>query len=186
MTQQTALATDLAAHGRDALAAWSAAVGKVAAPDLERGTPCSEFVVADLVDHVQRSMLLLAESAGTPLDAPSGPARPEQTVPLAEAALTAWERRGIDGAVPVGSRTVPAAQAYAIVLMELAVHSWDLEQALGEAAPDVPGQLVEYLLEQAPLLITPDRRGRAFGAPVAVGTHARPLDRLVAFTGRTP
>ncbi len=188
MTEQTALAAELAQYGRDALAAWSAAVGKVTADDLARPTPCSEFTVADLADHVRGSMQLLAGSAGTQLEAPPGLSPLEQTVPLAEAALAAWAARGVDGDAPVGSRALPAGQVYAIVLMELAVHGWDLERALGasDSVPDLPGPLVEHLLAQAELLITPDRRGKGFAEPVAIGSHARPLSQLVAFTGREP
>jgi uncharacterized protein (TIGR03086 family) len=186
MTQPTALAPELVRHGRAALAGWRTAAGHVTDADLDRATPCAEFSVADLVDHVQHSMLLLATTAGSRLEAAPGRASLAETLSLGEAALAAWEVRGIDGAVPVGSRTLAAEQAHAIVLMELAVHGWDLARAMNASAPELPDELLEYLLAQARLLITPDRRGRGFAAAVPVADDARLLDQLVAFTGRTP
>ena len=45
---------------------------------------------------------------------------------------------------------------------------------------------MEHLLAQAKVLITPDRRGKGFAEPVEIGSHARPFNQLVAFTGREP
>ena len=186
MTEPAGLTADLVEYGQDALAVWRAAVARVTPADLSRPTPCAEFTVADLADHVQRSMVLLAGAAGTELDVDAGRPSLEQSVPLAAAALAVWAQRGVDGSVPVGSLTYPAEKAYAIVLMELAVHGWDLDRALGAPAPELPGPLGDYLLAAAPQLITPDRRGRAFAEEVAVDVEAALVDRLVGFTGRRP
>lgn len=186
MTEPTGLGTDLVEYGRDALDVWRAAAARVTPSDLTRPTPCAEFTIADLADHVQRSMILLAGAAGSELVADADRSPIEQSVPLAEAALAVWAKRGVDGTVPVGSRTYPAERAYAIVLMELAVHGWDLDRATGAPAPALPGSLADYLLAAARQLITPDRRGRAFADEVAVGADAALVERLVAFTGRRP
>jgi uncharacterized protein (TIGR03086 family) len=86
---------------------------------------------------------------------------------------------------------LPAAQVYTIVLLELVVHGWDVARAMGTSADShvrfaVPTQVVDHLLGQAPVLITADKRGRAFAQAVEVGADAAPLERLIAFTGRTP
>lgn len=193
MTGQAAAATApraLIALGYSGLAACRDVVRRVTDFDLARPTPCAAFAVADLGEHLVRSMVLLAGTAGAELTAPNGTNLEERISPLAEATLAAWQGRGFEGDVVLGSRTLPAIQVYSIVLLELVVHGWDLARAIGGSSPPVafavPSDLVEYLLEQAPLLILPDKRGRAFADAVAVDADAAPLERLIAFTGRKP
>lgn len=171
--------------GAPALDAIQDVLHAITPDDLGRSTPCAEYDVAAVVDHVERSMVLLAGSAGAVLEA-AGPGTPEQRiVPLAAATLDAWTGRGLGGEVAVGSRTYPAELAYAIVLLELVVHGWDLATALGRAY-SVPAEVVDYLRRQVPRLITPERRGKAFAPEIPVAADAPALSALIAFTGRQP
>jgi uncharacterized protein (TIGR03086 family) len=178
---------DLTDHGHAALVACRWSLHRVTEADLARPTPCAEFTVADLADHLVKSMVLLAGSAGTELVPPEASMPAERILPLAEAALSAWAARGFDGEVPLGRRTAPAADVYSIVLLELVVHGWDLARALGhDELFDVPDPVVAHLSSVTPGLIRPEARGRGFADVVEVGSDATPLQRLIAFTGRTP
>jgi len=179
------LSPELAEWGSAALAACRAVLQRVTASDLGRATPCTEYSVAEVGDHLERSMVLLAGSAGAHLEPLGGATLDDRIAPLAEQSLSAWQQHGVDGSVPLGSRTLPAANVYDIVLLELVIHSWDVSRALGApTAFDPPADLVEHLIQQTPILIRPEARGRAFAEPAPVAADASALDRLVAFTGR--
>jgi uncharacterized protein (TIGR03086 family) len=177
--------------GHAALAACRSALRRVGNADLARPTPCAEYTLADLEEHLVRSMVLLGGCAGAQLGPADGATVDGRISPLGEATLSAWAARGLGGEVPLGSRMLPAEQVYTIVLLELVVHGWDVARAMSTSADSdldftVPTQVVDHLLGQAPVLITADKRGRAFAQAVEVAADAAPLQRLIAFTGRTP
>jgi uncharacterized protein (TIGR03086 family) len=174
----------LVRHGEQALSAFRAVLPSLGEAPRTRPTPCADFTVSDLGDHLVRSMVLLGGRAGATLDTPEGDPY-DAVVPLAQAALGAWAERGFDGEITGSSRTMPARLTYAIVPMELVVHGWDLATALGTEFV-VADDVVEYLLRQAPQLITPDRRGHGFADAVHVASDAPPLHQLIGFTGRQP
>jgi uncharacterized protein (TIGR03086 family) len=171
------------AYSAPALAACCRVLDEIEPSDLSAPTPCTDYDIAALLDHLTRSMVLLAGSAGVRLEAPVSGAPGQRVVVLAEATGRAWDERGLDGEVVVGSRTRPAALAHAIVLLELVVHGWDLAAALGRPY-SVDDEVVDHLLGHVPLLITPDKRGHGFAPEVPVPADAAPLARLIAVTGR--
>jgi uncharacterized protein (TIGR03086 family) len=147
-------------------------------------TPCSEYTVEDVAEHVARSMTLLASVAGGGCEATVG-SLDERISAAAMAALEAWRRRGVDGSVNIGRSVYPAHLALEIVPLELLVHGWDIAQGIG-ATLDVPSEIAEHVLSRARELVTADKRGKSFAAEVAVAPDAPPLERLIAFTGRVP
>jgi uncharacterized protein (TIGR03086 family) len=160
--------------------------------DLSRPSPCTEYTVGEVGQHVVRSMVLLASVASDPAAGlaagPVGPAAgslEEQVAVTTEAALTAWRRRGVGGTVAVGRSTLPASLAVEIIPMELLVHGWDMARATGQQI-DVPPEVADHLLGRARALVTEDKRGRSFAAEVPAGPQASALQRLIAFTGRVP
>ncbi len=178
---------DLTAHGRGALAACRWSLRRIGEADLGRPTPCADFTIADLADHLTRSMVLLAASAGAELVPQQAPTPAARILKLAEGALAAWQTRGYEGEVPLGSRTLPASNVYGIVLLELVVHGWDLARALdADSGFVVPDPVVAHLRELTPSLIRPEARGRGFAAAVEVGADVISLQQLIAFTGRKP
>jgi uncharacterized protein (TIGR03086 family) len=172
------------------LAACRPVLGRLTADDLGRPSPCSEYTVGEVGEHVVRSMVLLGSVAGASVAGASVAGAcegllDERVAASAGAALAAWRERGLGGSVAVGHSTLPASLAVEIIPMELLVHGWDLARATGsgiDVAPEVAG----YVLGRARLLITPDKRGRSFAAEVPAGPSATALERLIAFTGREP
>jgi uncharacterized protein (TIGR03086 family) len=180
------------------LAACRAVLGQLTEDDLSRPSPCAEYTVGEVGEHVVRSMVLLASVAGAQAGNPAagsvGPAAgsagsvgplEEQVAVTAEAALAAWRRRGLGGTVAVGRSTLPANLAVEIIPMELLVHGWDMARATGQQI-DVPPEVVDHVLGRAWELVTEDKRGRSFAAEVPAGPEATTLQRLIAFTGRVP
>jgi uncharacterized protein (TIGR03086 family) len=67
---------------------------------------------------------------------------------------------------------------------DLLVHCWDLATATGQPF-DPPADAVEHGLQTAQMMISPELRGGPFGTEVTAPSRATPIERLVAFTGRT-
>src|ERR1700756_5508969 len=144
------------------LAACRAVLGRLALSDLGRPSPCAEYTVGEVGEHVVRSMVLLASVAGAadPVAGAAEGSLEERVAVAAEAALAAWRRRGLDGSVAVGRSTLPGSLGVEIIPLELLVHGWDMARATGSAI-DVPPEVAEYVLGRARSLITPDKRGRS-------------------------
>jgi len=174
-------------HAAVTLAACRAVLGRLTEDDLSRPSPCTEYTVGEVGQHVVRSMVLLASVAAGPVDPAAGPvgSLEEQVAVTTEAALAAWRRRGLGGTVAVGRSTMPATLAVEIIPMELLVHGWDVARATGQQI-DVPPEVADHLLDRARELVTDDKRGRSFAAEVPAGPQASALQRLIAFTGRVP
>lgn len=167
------------------LPACRAVLQRLTEEDLSRPTPCTEYTVGDAGQHLVRSMVLLASVAGEQIGTPVAGSLDTTVAATAQAALAAWRDRGTDGSVAVGRSVLAASLAVEIIPLELLVHGWDIAHATGqdiEVTPEVAG----YVLERARELITSDKRGRTFAAEVPAGAGATVLQRLIAFTGRTP
>ena len=171
-------------HADEALAACLGVLRQLRQDALDRPTPCADFSVGDLGDHLSRSMTLLAGIAGRPPAVPAGAGLAGSVDVLARGAIAAWRERGTDGEVAVGRTVTPAPLAAEIVVLELVVHGWDFARAI-DVGYAVGDDLCRHVIEQARRLITDDKRGRGFAAAVEVAPDATPLTRLLAFTGRT-
>ncbi len=179
--------TDELHAAEDTLGILQRVLHPVAADDLSKRTPCSEYDVADLTAHLLKSIAGLGGMAGAEI-----PERDEsdsverQIVLAARPALDAWHRRGIDGTVPFGKGEMPAKTACGIFSVEFLVHAWDYAAALGHEL-NAPEPLSEYVLGLTRQVIRPEiRAGAGFDDPVDVPEDAGALEKLVAFTGRNP
>lgn len=148
-------------------------------------TPCTEFTVGDLLDHLVVSLRRLGAMAGAEVrDLPSAAAEPRVAF-VAQQTLEAWQGRGLEGTVKAGDNEMPATFAASILFLELLIHAWDLASATDQK-PEVADELGTYGLERAHEVISPSlRAGGSFADPVEIHAEAPVLDRLVAFSGRT-
>ena len=157
----------------------------IAEADYGRATICPEFSVAQLADHLVGSVTFLGTAAGaefSPTDATTLEAR---VAAAAQPMLEAWNARGLEGTVKLGSNEMPAAAALGIGSIEFLVHAWDFARATGQEVT-VPGGLAAHVLDVAGQIITPEvRSGGSFADAVPAGPDARVMDRLIGFTGRT-
>jgi uncharacterized protein (TIGR03086 family) len=174
---------------------------------LPRATPCPEWSLRALLEHMEDSLAAMHEALVLSCVGPDGPAEGgggggaagegadvggaggerdlvaalrERGCALLGALADADENLVWVGGYPVPVRIVASAGA-----IDVAVHGWDVGRACGTGVP-VPGDLALNLLRIAPLLVSEaDRPGR-FAEPVAVPPDAGPADRLLAYLGRDP
>ncbi|MGI5453624.1 TIGR03086 family metal-binding protein [Streptomyces sp. CA-249302] len=165
------------------------ALGSVAevAPDgLERGTPCGEWDLGELLGHLDDSLDALHEGlTGGRIGLVPGHPGADLACAFrtrACAVLGAWAagpgERVLVGELPLDVRVMAAVGA-----VEITVHGWDVAQACGRPRPIPPG-LAADLLPVARCVVATEDRGVRFAAPVAVPPSAGPDARLLAFLGR--
>jgi uncharacterized protein (TIGR03086 family) len=179
--------TDELAGAEATLGVLQRVVHPISSDELSNPTPCPEYDVAQLTDHLLTSIAILGGAAGAQLpERDSGDSVERQIIGAARPALDAWHHRGLDGTVRIGVNELPAALAVGIMSVEFLVHAWDYAAATGHPI-DVADSFTEHVHEVAKKVITPQGRARAgFADPVDVPDDAPPLDRLIAFTGRDP
>jgi uncharacterized protein (TIGR03086 family) len=159
----------------------------IAKDDESTQTPCREFDVAKLTDHLMNSITTIGGVAGAEFPKRDRDDSVERQVVLAaRPALDAWHRRGLEGTVPFGQGEAPAAMMVGVLSIEFLVHAWDYATALGREVI-APDSLSDYVLGLAHNIITPTGRASVgFDDPIEVPADAGALDRLIAYTGRRP
>ena len=149
-------------------------------PDvLDRPTPCTEWDVSTLTDHVindPRQFLLMVRGEQPDWTAPT----PHVTQAwsstfraVADDLVKAWRDLGDDP-------PLPPAMAFA----EFAVHDWDLATALGLPLDGLDPEVAELGLEFMQANLKPEMRTGAFGPEQPAPPDAGPYDRIAAFAGR--
>jgi uncharacterized protein (TIGR03086 family) len=162
-------------------------VHTIAADDLGKQTPCREFDIVGLTDHLMNSITAIGGAAGAeipPRDSSDSVER--QIILAARPALDAWRARGLDGTVQIGSNEAPANVMAGILSIEFLIHAWDYAQATGQKVQPTE-EVADFVFGLARKIITPQGRTNVgFDDPVDVPQDAPVFDRLIAFTGRTP
>jgi uncharacterized protein (TIGR03086 family) len=159
----------------------------IADDDLNKQTPCREFDVASLTDHLMNSITVLGGAAGAQFPERDRSDSVERQVVLAgRPALDAWKRRGLDGTVAFGDNEAPAKVMAGILSLEFLVHAWDYAAAVGREV-NAPDSLSDYVMGLARTIITPQGRSNAgFDEPIEMPEDAGSLEKLLAYTGRRP
>lgn len=158
----------------------------IGSDEWSKPTPCSEFDVAQLTDHLLNSITILGGAAGAAFPAgDAGDSSAAQVLAAGRPALDAWRSRGLDRAVTFGPNELPAKVAVGILALEFLVHAWDYATATGHTLA-APEPLAQYVLDRTQQILTPAGRATAgFDPPVEIADSAPALDRLIAFTGRS-
>jgi uncharacterized protein (TIGR03086 family) len=179
--------TDELASAEAALGALQHVLHPIARDELSKSTPCSEYDVMQLTDHLLNSITLLGGAAGADVpDRNTDYSVEQQVVGAARPTLDAWHRRGLNDTVTLGANELPATFAVSILTLEFLVHGWDYAAATKHPM-NVAEALADYALGLAQKVINPQTRATVgFADPVAVPDDASALDRLIAFTGRDP
>ena len=174
-----------------------ALIGSVSNDVLATQTPCSEWKVSGLVEHMTGVVTNFGRAFGggglTPPAAPSGDGATADSLSAAygqavDALLSAVKQPGVlDKPVKLPFGEMPGQRAVGIALADQMIHTWDLSKALGRPYK-MDDELAVMVLRGMHELIAanPGARGRAFGAEVACAENASAQDRLVAFSGRQP
>jgi uncharacterized protein (TIGR03086 family) len=167
---------------------------------LDVPTPCPDYTLGDLVDHLGGTALAFTGAAvkdtgeATTMG-PSGDAArltddwrtriPRDLNALAEA----WRDPGAwTGMTKAGGVDLPGEVAGLVALDELVVHGWDVARATRQAyEPNPPAlEAVHGFVAQFSEPGMEAAREGLFGPPVDVPDDAPLLDRVIGLTGRDP
>jgi uncharacterized protein (TIGR03086 family) len=167
-------------------------------PDqLDAPTPCAEFDVRGLLNHLLFwGPSLNAAAREEPVPPPAATESDVDLVgddwaadlgALLHDRAAAWrEPSAWTGTTTLGGpHEMPAVVIGAMVLAETVVHAWDLAQATGQAPSWDDGLLEEIhadLVRTAPM----GRDMGVYGPEVPVPSDAPLIDRVLGLTGRTP
>jgi uncharacterized protein (TIGR03086 family) len=175
-------------------------VGNVTDDMLGAPTPCPDYTLGDLVEHIGGMALAFTaaatkDTADTGAQGPSGDAsrlgddwRARIARDLA-ALADAWQDPAAwTGTTRAGGLDLPGEVAGLVVVDELVVHGWDVARASGQ-----PYECDEALLGAAHGFVSQfsgpgqeSSRDGLFGPVVEVPHDAPLLDRLVGLAGRDP
>ena len=155
-----------------------------ATDQLDARTPCDEWDVRTLLNHMldtQRYFLGAAKGEDT---SPPGPTPPDllSSDPVSDFLSTREDMMRAYGEQGVIEKTGPA---LGIAFSDQLLHGWDLAKATGQDAT-MPDGLAEASYEMIHGAFTDEQRQGVFKPEVSVGEDASPQERLLAYTGRTP
>ncbi|MFE6759601.1 TIGR03086 family metal-binding protein [Streptomyces sp. NPDC057684] len=168
-----------------------------ALPDgrLEAATPCAEFDVKALVNHLFQVMEQFQRLAAkqdsdfteTADRVAEGPDWRERFGEEAHKLVAAWSAPGAEEET-TGAMNMPAATVGSMVLLDLTVHIWDLARATGkEYVPEGEALAVVERLAGTVAELAPTARSMGvFGEAVPEPAGASAFERLLAATGRDP
>jgi uncharacterized protein (TIGR03086 family) len=188
MTNEPNTSDLLAAAAREALPV----VHGVLDDRLGDPTPCSEYTVHDLLNHLFNVVVQFQLAAAKQeMDFFTNPDYVSQDddwrtrfATESERLVEAWTAPGADEGTS-GAMNLPARTLGRMGLLDLTVHAWDLARATGQdftPAPATMDPLAALVAEMGPTA----RQLKAFGDPVPVPDDASPFDALLAATGRDP
>jgi uncharacterized protein (TIGR03086 family) len=165
---------------------------------LDAPTPCTEWDVRALLNHITGTLWLAEGLLGDqPPRYPMAPgglppadlAGADPAAAYAEAAAAALAAAAGDAltrvhVTPLGEMPGPVLAGF--TTLDILVHGWDLAVATGQPA-DLDGRLAAHVLGFAgQSLATAESRGGRIGPAVPVAADAPVTQRLVAFLGRRP
>jgi uncharacterized protein (TIGR03086 family) len=160
-------------------------LANVTSDQLSLSTPCREWDVKALIDHVIAGNQRVVERAGgqvLPL--------PEDVVAAHRASAKAAQETFAEPEaltriyqLPIGE--LPGTAFIGLRTTDLLVHAWDLATATGRPTALEP-ELSEHVLVFSRQMMNPGLRGdgRPFGEEQPCGTDAPAADRVAAFLGR--
>jgi len=170
---------------RQVAAKWSEVSAQVADDQWEHSTPCTEWTVRQLVDHV----LAWQAEGGRLLGADISPGDGWDRIRPAYDALLSDPARLTGNVAEFGG--IPRHELAGFLIGDLLIHSWDLARSVG-ADETLPPDAVEATTTGLHHVPTTLLRGtnplgqKMMGAAVEVPDDARAQDKMLAFTGRRP
>jgi uncharacterized protein (TIGR03086 family) len=174
---------------RDATAALTTA-------DLDRPTPCSQWNVAQVLQHAAGDQLAYVASItgqGGPTDNPFTPSGilPGSPAALVEPAISASAVAfaTVDPAsttpTPLPGDDLPAATAAGAAALDAGVHAWDIAVATGQPSP-LDDDLAGQLLPVARTIVEPLRQYGAYTPALEPREDDTASAELLRYLGRDP
>lgn len=176
---------------RDALAATGRIVAGIADGQLHDATPCEDYDVQGLLDHLIGGNHWVAplvegktiEEVGDALDRTFAPGDYDESAAAADRAFSG--PGAMQKPVAVSYGPVPAEVYAGHRFIDVLIHGWDLAKATGQDTaldPELVDACWEVITPQLDLL----KGSGMFGSEVPVPDDADPQTKLLAVLGRTP
>ena len=178
----------------------AAAVAAVPADRWSAPTPCTDYDLRTLVDHLAWGTVLSQRSATrTPFEhdwgsGESAPFLAEQApekwaaalAPELGAAADAWaDPAAWEGEALMGTAPMPASVVGPMMMAEFAMHGWDVARSAG-APYDVSDEVGRAVLAAVEPLASMGRDGGWYGPEVPVRAGASAFERALGLAGRDP
>ena len=172
-------------------------VDSVGASDWDKPTPCREWTVRQLVEHLVDEHRWIPPLMGghdlhtaQQIVASQAEASAGDTAEDWHAASTASMQAladpdALERTVELSRGPTPAQQYLMEMMFDLVVHGWDLGRAIGYPE-QMPDALVEPTLHAATAMADELAGSGMFDPPVEIGAGASTADQLAALTGRDP
>jgi uncharacterized protein (TIGR03086 family) len=159
-------------------------VGNIRPDQLDNPTPCTEFTVRDVLEHmVGGATMFTAAFGGTAPSVDPGDPLGAFGPTLSALGAAMHEPGALDRTIDGPSGAVPGHEFAQFVVLDGLVHGWDLATATGQRY-EPSDALVADAATFASGAIEPMRDGRTFAPPTEPPASAAPIERLAAFTGR--
>jgi uncharacterized protein (TIGR03086 family) len=177
------VAPTLEAH-EGALRTFAGVLANIKSGQLDDPTPCPEWTVRDVVEHV---IVGNHRVSNTPVEVPDEldaiVAAYDSSASDAVAAFAAPDALTRTYDIRIG--TVPGTVWLALRTVDVFTHAWDLARATGQNT-DLDSALATELLEMSRGMMNPDLRGagKPFGPERPCPDGASAADCLAAFLGR--
>lgn len=186
--------TVLLARHAEALALFTERVHAVRPDQWDDPTPCTEWSVRDLVNHLTAEQLWVPalvtdgsgpDDVGDAFDGDVLGERPRVTWDAAaRAARNAFAAEGaLERTVELSYGPTPAVAYCAQMTADAVVHAWDLSRAIG-APEHLPHDLVAFALEEVTPYAGDLAASGLFAPPVEPPPADTPQSRLLAMLGR--
>ena len=168
----------------DRASAWTAAKVAGATDKLGAATPCDDWDVRTLLDHMLDTQRYFIGAARGEDVSPPSPEPPELLShdPAADFDHGRSEVLSTYGEPGVIEKTGPS---LGIAFSDQLLHGWDLAKATGQDST-MPAGLPEAAYEMIHGRFTDDQRKGIFKPEVHVPDDASPQEKLLAYTGRDP
>ena len=186
---------NLHAEMTDAAGAAARTVGNIQAGQFGDPTPCTEWDVRTLLNHLilwtshSAERRAHGESVSDELMAKDFAAEPDFAAAYRaqlDRALAAWaDPAAWERDLNVMGSATPATDVAALLIAEMVLHGWDLAAATGQSYT-VDDKAAMAALESVAANAELFRQYQGFAGPVSVPEEAPVLDRLLALSGRDP
>jgi uncharacterized protein (TIGR03086 family) len=178
------------------LAELEPVIGGITSDQLHDPTPCTDYDVEQLRQHVMSWLVTFAAGFADPdgkapsdgIDAYRVSADPAAEVRGAAATMAGALRAGAASRpMHLGESAMPGELALGMILWEYQMHGWDLARATGQPWSP-PEAAAQESLGFAPNMLSPEYQGegKAFAPAVSVPGTAPAFDRLLGLSGRDP
>jgi uncharacterized protein (TIGR03086 family) len=161
-------------------------VGGISPDQLENPTPCANFTVRGVLEHMVGGATAFAAAfrGEPPTDADTTDVLAAFGPALSNLAAAIAAPGALDRSVAAPFGEVPGETFARFVVLDGLVHGWDLATATGQAYKPAD-ELVEAVDQFAQVAVPPLRDGGdTFADAVVPPANATAIERLAAFTGR--